>query len=705
MVSLKRTYFVVILALLSATLSAGRLDKAFEALDVHDYFKAKDLFEKSIKSDPMLANYGLSIIYSRSNNPFYQLDSAFSRIEKSEQAYGDTKAKDRKKIFEEQGIDLDTIRAQKQNIASLALDEAIKQNTVPALNYVVGKYKFSNRYAESVRRRDELAFSLAQAENTWGAYKAFADTYPEAVQAKLANDMYEKLLFEETTKGDTPEQYMVFIKAYPSSPYVRKAQDRIFELTTPDKSLEQFTAFVRLYPDSPYAAKAWDSIYKLWFSDFSDAEVMSFRSAFPRSPLGARLEADIKTKGLKYFPILSKDKMYGFVNSKGEITVNPQYDFVDDFSSRAALVGRGDKVAYIDPKGDLLTDFVWDDGRPFEGELAVVSCGDYDGVINKAGGVVLDCVFDDVTLSSAGPILARKDGKYRYYSRVGRMLFDEFDSATPFTGDMAVVKSAGRARLINSRGMDILSGNFSDIMIAGDSTLFIMDSLSKWTVTDLSGTPRSTKKYDAVGRFSDGLAPVETGSKYGYINPAGKEVIAVNMTSFGDMSALGFKNKRAKTSYRGKYGMISTAGKRLLPNLFDDIITADTWPVPVQKSGLWGYANDKVSIVIKCVYDSAEPFKNGRAIVVRKGLWGVINTKGVILIPLEYSNIEPLGDDMYIVAKNGKTGIVNQEGAIILPIEYDRLREYSPGVLQVVMDGEFLYFDINTGKFIYKGLD
>ena len=52
MVSLKRTYFVVILALLSATLSAGRLDKAFEALDVHDYFKAKDLFEKSLKSDP-----------------------------------------------------------------------------------------------------------------------------------------------------------------------------------------------------------------------------------------------------------------------------------------------------------------------------------------------------------------------------------------------------------------------------------------------------------------------------------------------------------------------------------------------------------------------------------------------------------------------------------------------------------------------------
>ena len=89
--------------------------------------------------------------------------------------------------------------------------------------------------------------------------------------------------------------------------------------------------------------------------------------------------------------------------------------------------------------------------------------------------------------------------------------------------------------------------------------------------------------------------------------------------------------------------------------------------------------------------------------MVRKGQWGVINPKGVILIPLEYSNIEALGADLYIVARDGKSGIVNQEGAVVLPIEYDRLREYAPGVLQVVMDGEFLYFDIRNGKFIYKG--
>ena len=172
-----------------------------------------------------------------------------------------------------------------------------------------------------------------------GSLQGIRGYVPRSRAGKTRQRYVRKTTFRGNHQRRHPGTVHGIHKSISFSPYVRKAQDRIFELTTPDKSLEQFTAFVRLYPDSPYAAKAWDSIYKLWFSDFSDAEVMSFRSAFPRSPLGARLEADIKTKGLKYFPILSKDKMYGFVNSKGEITVNPQYDFVDDFSS-ACGAGR-----------------------------------------------------------------------------------------------------------------------------------------------------------------------------------------------------------------------------------------------------------------------------------------------------------------------------------------------------------------------------
>ena len=704
MISVKKSICVAVLVFLCLPLFAGRLDKAFEALGVHDYFKAKELFEKSIKSDPMLSNYGLSVIFSRNNNPFYQLDSAYVCIERSITAYDALKNKDRKKIFEEQALDLDTLKAQRQHIASLALDVAIDRNTVPALEYVIRKYPFSDRYSEAVSRRDELAFNLAARQNTWSAYKTFADTYPEASQAKLARERYEKLLFEQTTKGGTPEQYQAFVRAYPNNPYVPLAEKCIFELTTPDKNLEQFTSFVRLYPDNPYAKKAWEGIYRIWFSDMSEGRVAVFSNTYPDFPMKAILDEDIKLAGVQYFPILSKNKLYGFVNSLGQVTVEPQYDFVDDFSFRAALVGRGDKISYIDTRGNLLTDFLWDDGFSFRGELAVVVSDGAEGVINKAGGVVLPAEFDEIRLNDQGPILTLKNGAYRYYSRQGKPLFVPYEDASLFRDGVAVVKNRGEASILNTRGETLLSGRFADIKILSGQTLAVKDSTGLWAITDLSGTPLSDKRYDQVGDMSDHLAAVQKGQKYGYIDEDGKEVIAVNLYAFDNLSAARFRDGRAKTTYRGKYGMIDAAGKRLVPNLFDDIIPAPNWPVPVQRGGLWGYAKN-TNIVIKCLYDSAQPFERGRAIVVRKGQWGVINEKGVIIIPLEYSNIEPLGENMYIVAKAGRTGIVNQEGAVILPIEYDRLKEYVPGILQVVMDGEFLYFDLTTGKFIYKGTD
>ena len=704
MVTVKKTLCIAAACFAcSLSLFAGRLDKAFEALSVHDYFKARELFEKSLKSDPMLSNYGLSLIFSRNNNPFYQLDSSYACIERSIEAYDQMKAKDLRKIFEEQALNKDTLYAQRQRIASLALEEAVKQNTVPALEYVIAKYPFSDRAREAVSRRDALAYSIAESQNTWAAYKTFADTYPQAEQAARARGLYEKLLFEQTTRGDTPEQYMAFVRAYPDNPYVPQAQQRIFELTTDRRTAEQYAAFVRLYPDNPYAKKAWEALYRLWFSDLSPERVAAFRRTYPQFPMPAVLEQDLADKDLHYFPILSRDKQYGFVNSRGEVTVAPQYDFVEDFSSRAALVGRGDRVSYIDPRGSLLADFLWEDGFPFQGELAVVSVQDREGVINKAAGVILPTQYDRIFLEPSGPILTGKDGRYTYYSRDGKPLFGPYDQATPLRDGMAVVKNDGRAFLIDERGRAILEGAFDQIRILAPGLLALQDSTGKWTLTDRTGAPLSSRRYDAVGEMADSLAAVQIGQKYGYVSPEGKEVIAVNLNAFDDIAQARFSNGLAKTTYRGKYGMINTAGKRLVPNLFDQIIPSNTWPVPVERAGLWGYAGKDMNLAIKCVYDAVQPFENGRAIVVRKGQWGVINPKGVILIPLEYSNIEPLGDELYIVSREGKSGIVNREGAVVLAVEYDRLREYAPGILQVVMDGEFLYFDIRNGKFIYKG--
>ena len=70
-----------------ANAQSQNLSKGYEALKILDYFKAKQIFEKHTKKHPAGSSYGLSIIYSSNNNPFYNLDSALTYIKKSDSTF------------------------------------------------------------------------------------------------------------------------------------------------------------------------------------------------------------------------------------------------------------------------------------------------------------------------------------------------------------------------------------------------------------------------------------------------------------------------------------------------------------------------------------------------------------------------------------------------------------------------------------------
>ena len=81
-----------------STVNAATIDKAFKALEQFNYFEAKSLFEKSLKKEPSAANYGLSLIYFRTDNPFHNLDSAYTSILRSEAVYSKMKEKTKVKL-------------------------------------------------------------------------------------------------------------------------------------------------------------------------------------------------------------------------------------------------------------------------------------------------------------------------------------------------------------------------------------------------------------------------------------------------------------------------------------------------------------------------------------------------------------------------------------------------------------------------------
>ena len=48
-------------------------------------------------------------------------------------------------------------------------------------------------------------------------------------------------------------------------------------------------------------------------------------------------------------------KIYGgYIDDKGKMVINPQYDFADSFGNGEARVMKGDKVFYIDKDNKVL---------------------------------------------------------------------------------------------------------------------------------------------------------------------------------------------------------------------------------------------------------------------------------------------------------------------------------------------------------------
>ena len=76
---------------------ASPIKRGNEALMIHDYFKAKKLFKKGLKYNVSPASFGLATIYSRNNNPFFSLDSAYRYIKLADSSWMESKERKKEK--------------------------------------------------------------------------------------------------------------------------------------------------------------------------------------------------------------------------------------------------------------------------------------------------------------------------------------------------------------------------------------------------------------------------------------------------------------------------------------------------------------------------------------------------------------------------------------------------------------------------------
>ena len=260
--------------------------------------------------------------------------------------------------------------------------------------------------------------------------------------------------------------------------------------------------------------------------------------------------------------------------------------------------------------------------------------------------------------------------KWGYTGKNGRTNIEfEYDDATRFSGDYAVVKIDGVYTLIDQNGYwNAVDKNGLDqvIDIAGDKIIGVKDG--KYGIYSNMFERLNEEDYEDAHLNDNGMVVVKKDGKWAVLDRNMKNVTDFELTDVA-VNSRGqvFSGKYAVVADGNGYFLIDQKGKACYEKRFPNAKGYEGGYYAVSDSdGNWGFADEAGENVIPCQYVDAYSFSNQTAAVQYAGKWGYINQYGNMVINAEYSEALPF--------LNGKAFAYDDQGNIeVLELKYFEL--------------------------------
>ncbi|MBS9777822.1 MAG: WG repeat-containing protein [Gammaproteobacteria bacterium] len=159
-------------------------------------------------------------------------------------------------------------------------------------------------------------------------------------------------------------------------------------------------------------------------------------------------------------------------------------------------------------------------------------------------------------------------------------------------------------------------------------------------------------KYDFQGHFSDGLAVIKKGNKWGFINKQEKEII---------------------------------------PPQYDSTRPFNVGVAIVEKGNKFALINKKGVLITDFNFTNISGFHDGVTIARQNDNVGVVNLSGDVVIPFEYQSISEFKQGIAFAIKNGKKVIVKTDGSI--NDDYDFIGSFRHGLAPVSISERWGYIN------------
>ena len=305
------------------------------------------------------------------------------------------------------------------------------------------------------------------------------------------------------------------------------------------------------------------------------------------------------------------------------------------------------------------------------------------------------------------------------------------------TQQLAVVKLNDKFGCIDKKGNMVIQPLWDWILQGDKNKPILVEKDSLFGFLNNKGRIIIAPQYKEGELFSEGLAAVSNGEKYGFINVIGDTVIPF----IYDDTFMGFNNQLSDVTINDSCGYINKKGEIIIPLIYEtcypfmseyaQVETFDGESLLIDKNGitydydevsekkrLWvprdiypgsfttstgrGRMNAKGDTIIPPIYKvTGNLFDHMHIVQDKNDKWGAYNDKGKLTVVPQFESIWHFNEGVANFKLKGKWGYVNRKGEIVIDPIFDYAGQFRNGVAYVEYEGKAGFIN-NKGKFIIE---
>lgn len=304
-----------------------------------------------------------------------------------------------------------------------------------------------------------------------------------------------------------------------------------------------------------------------------------------------------------YIAAVQKDKLWGYIDEKGNWIIESKFEKAGDFSEGYAIVKFNGIKYYTDTIGNLYgNSSEYDIFHNFYCGLARVRLGEKWGYIDTSFVIIDQLVFDAAKNFTEDMARVKVGERWGFINKNGEWIKEPvFDRAYEFHCGIAMVKMGETFNFIDKDGKFYFGPTNIRVKRRFSDGLALFEQIDKNGYIDKEFNIFINPIFDAATHFNEGIAAVKQGAKWGYIN---------------------------------------TKGEWLKEPFYDNANEFYSGIAMVKMNGVWHFADKDFNIIDKGDYQVTHHFSNGLAKVKVGKFWGYVNTKGEIVIDPVYKSVK-----------------------------------------------------------------